>query len=98
MDKKNRRSNLRYDPEENALVEITYHDGHKQHKKIGLLRDESYSGCSFVIDRNTSIRIGQILTVKAGVLPPMNSEVRWITLLDDKFVKIGVLFQPVGKK
>lgn len=83
----NRREYFRYNPDTNALVEIQL-DGNRA--IMGLMRDESYSGCAAVYQKSAfHFEEGETVEVQAGNHNPRPADIKWIEELDDKLIKVG---------
>jgi hypothetical protein len=86
-DTRDRRDYFRYNPDDNALAEIRVDE---DHSVIGLLRDESYSGCAAVFQQSAfRHEEDEVVSLRAGKQGPRPAEVQWTEPLDDKLVKVG---------
>ncbi len=88
MDK---RKNIRFDPDENSLLELSRKNSHGKIIKImGLVRDESYHGCGAIFRKNFPFKKGDKVNASVGKLTDLQAEVIWIQDVDEVFVKVGV--------
>lgn len=56
---------------------------------IGLIMNESWTGCSLIIKGSNIIQTGKIYQIKLGSKNPAQSKVIWQHALDDEVYKIG---------
>ncbi|MCK4906285.1 MAG: hypothetical protein KAR07_02025 [Spirochaetes bacterium] len=87
-----RRAHVRYDPDENAVSEIIYHKDKKEIQKIGLIFDESFSGCSVVLTGNVPFKVNERVLIKSGKLDSRYADVCWIRKIESGIFKIGIAY------
>lgn len=88
----NRRENIRFDPDENALA-IIHVGGDEDNSLVGLLRDESHSGCGAVFHREYfPFEEQDVVKLKVHQLSPRKAKIAWTNPLDDKLIKVGFQF------
>lgn len=82
-----RREYFRYNPDDNALAEIR-RDDHDD--VVGLVRDESYTGCAAVYQKTAfDLDEGESVVLKVGHDTAREAEVKWIEDLDEQLLKVG---------
>ncbi|MBU1077043.1 MAG: hypothetical protein KKH98_07115 [Spirochaetes bacterium] len=88
MDK---RQNIRFDPDENSLLELFKKGSpNKPNRIVGLVRDESYHGCGAIFRKNFPFKKGDKVMANVGKLTNLKAEIVWVTDVDEVFVKVGV--------
>lgn len=87
-----RRGNIRFDPDKNALA-IIHVDGDQDDSRVGLLRDESYRGCSAVFHReHFPYEEGATVDLKVEPDLPRPAEIVWTNQLDERLLRVGFHF------
>ncbi len=103
-DAQERRSHLRFTSPEDAIALLSLDQkdfakieegGNFQFEQYfsALIYDQSYSGCCLVLVRDghkCKFTQKMHLAVKVGRLNPMQAEVKWIDIIDERLVKIGI--------
>lgn len=56
---------------------------------LSVVRDESYSGCSVILQKASPVKAGTCCLLKTGDLGELRARVAWIAPLKDGFVKAG---------
>lgn len=80
------------DPLDHALIDFKNESAFHA-SAVGLILNESYTGCALVIKTTDAVIPNQTVKVKVGRLDPMPAKVIWIKpLLDDSLIKIGIQF------
>ena len=105
----NRRRNIRFSPSADELqdlhtrsvqamahIDLNAESETFQPTLMGMLGDQSHSGCSVAFLRKNEptndLKQGMECLVKAGRLHPLRAVVRWRRDMDDDFFKIGFQF------
>lgn len=87
-----RRENIRFDPDKNALA-IIHVEGDEDDSLVGLLRDESYQGCSAVFHREYfPYEEGDTVILKVEPDLPRPAEIVWRNQLDERLFRVGFHF------
>ncbi len=88
----NRRKKIRYAPDEEVHALLRRDEGGPA--QVGLIFDESYTGCSLVVVllEKDSFKSGDTVTVKVGKLHEMPAEVKWVKRLEDRVVRLGLSY------
>ncbi|MBF0099660.1 MAG: hypothetical protein HQK77_02005 [Desulfobacterales bacterium] len=92
MSRREKRKQIRFDAEENSLAHIIYEENTQKRYKVGLLHDESFSGCSVILSGDLQLKEKDRLVIKPGLLDKRLGEVCWVKRLEPKIIKIGVLY------
>lgn len=88
-----RREHLRYDPDKNSLV-VLYMDSQGEDTLVGLLRDESHSGCGAVFHQEYfPFSEGDEVKIKPGKLSPKKASIAWVQSVDEKLVRAGFKYE-----
>lgn len=90
----NRREHIRFDPDKNSIVMIflgsAQEEPNEENKLVGLLRDESRSGCGAVFHREFfPLEEGESAKIKPGKISPTEAEVSWLKPIDEKLIRVG---------
>lgn len=92
MSEDDRRQNIRFNPDQNALA-IIHRGGNEENPLIGLLRDESYKGCGAIFHQEYfPYEEGDVVELEANQVGPVESKVSWVKPLDEKLVRAGFNF------
>lgn len=59
---------------------------------VGLVLNESFGGCSILINHDDVLKNGQPITVKVGHLGLMTAKIVWVKHLEESIYKIGLKF------
>lgn len=93
---KNRRNHIRFQPTEKlsyGLVQTSGTcDGNFDPEIVGLIVNESYSGCCLAI-RSDVPDIGQVCKVKIGEIGPLPAKVIWTKEVDENISYIGMRYE-----
>lgn len=57
---------------------------------VGVVINESYSGCSLVMVHDQPINKGDKVRIKVGQLPEMKASIAWAKLLEENIYKLGI--------
>lgn len=88
-----RRRQIRFYPDENSLLEVYLPDEQAGTlQKIGLLYDESRSGCAGVFLADPILQEGGRVEVKAGKLQILPAEIRYVMEIAPRLVRVGFLY------
>ncbi|MFN8792450.1 MAG: hypothetical protein ACK5Y2_13430 [Bdellovibrionales bacterium] len=92
--KKVKRRNIRFSPDQGDLAWIlTDHKGKFRDVPLpALLLDESYSGCSIVIAKNSQFSENSEIHVKVGSLDPLKASIRWIKEFEGRVLILGLSY------
>ena len=83
----NKRRQIRFHPDENALVECRFEDIRVH--KIGLLYEESSGGCSGVFLTDREFRVDRLVSIVPGKLARMAAEIKWVREFHPRVVRVG---------
>lgn len=85
------RKATRYKPDPMTLGYLDL-DGGKTFKPtlVGIVINESYSGCAAVVASDLVLKVGQKIRAKIGALDPMKAEIIWTKVLEENIQKIGI--------
>jgi hypothetical protein len=87
-----RRENIRFDPDKNALA-IIHVGGDADDSLVGLLRDESYRGCSAVFhSEHFPYEDGTTVDLKVEPDRPRPADIVWTDDLDERLLRVGFHF------
>lgn len=90
------KNEIRFSPDGDEVAFISFNLD-VFHKDVPcLILNESLQGVCLVLSKqmvpaNFKMDAGTILSVKIGAIDPMMAEVKWIKLIDESLLKIGVL-------
>lgn len=59
---------------------------------VGLVLNESFGGCSILINHDDTLKKDQLVIIKVGQLGLMKAKVVWIKNLEESIFKIGLKF------
>lgn len=59
---------------------------------IGLVLNESFGGCSVLVNHDPALKKDQVLSIKVGHLGVMKAKVVWVKNLEESVYKIGLKF------
>lgn len=88
------RKKIRFSPDPSQHAEIDFNSTHENFRceLPALIFNESYNGCCVIALKDKRFKIQGRFKIKVGLLSPLLGEIRWITELDNDFVKLGVEF------
>lgn len=91
---KNKRGNLRYPAEKNTLIEIDpiFKTNGFNPAYVGLVCDESFTGCGFIALKTDDVIMGRQLKVRVGNMDPIKAQIQWISELDYQVVRVGLKY------
>ena len=91
MKEENQKSQInrsfRYIPLEDYILEIKNNKGEKQ---LGLIRDESFSGCCAIFRKPLNIKKGEKFFFRSGDSVFLKGKLIWQQELDKVMIKIGI--------
>jgi len=91
-DEKPRRSlRFRPDPLTVALIDFKVSKNFDP-QMVGLVVNESFSGCAVVLITDLPIKKGAKLKIKVGELGVLKAKLAWIKPLEENILKVGVNF------
>lgn len=61
-------------------------------KIVGLVLNESFGGCSILVNHDDTIQKDQVVNIKVGQLGLMKAKVIWVKHLEESIYKIGLKF------
>ncbi len=86
-----KRKYIRFNPDENSLIELLFKDEDGNVKKaVGLISDESYHGCGAVFRKKFPFKRGDMINATVGKIINIEAEIIWIQKMDDIFIKVGI--------
>ncbi len=80
------------DPLDYALIDFRDEKTSFSPSAIGLILNESYTGCSLAIKTKENIIPNKNLRIQVGKLGVMSAKVVWVKVLDETLVQVGVQF------
>lgn len=87
----NKRKHVRFDPDENSLIELFKRDQQgKMIKAVGLVRDESHNGCGAIFRKKFPFKEGEVIYANVGKLTELKAEIIWIKQMDTVLIKVGI--------
>ena len=91
---RNTRKKLRFAPDPSMHAEIDFDTKQETFRceMPALIFNESYSGCCVVAMKEKRFKVGSKFRIKVGLLAPLYGEIRWVNMLDNDFIKMGVEF------
>jgi|GEM_PF-881127 len=95
LDSLQRRKSVRFPPDPLDYAVLDWSDSKDkqfQPGTVGLLVNESYSGCAVIIVSESKPQDGAKLRIKVGAIGPLGAEIVWIKNLDDTIYKLGIHF------
>lgn len=86
-----KRAPIRYKPDPMTIAHIDFENA-KEFKPscVGIVINESYSGCSVVISTDIEIKRGDKVKIKIGELSAMKANVAWVKELEENIYKLGI--------
>ena len=93
----NRRKHLRFKPDPLDVALIGRYDENDRFvpQQVGLIAEESYSGCGIVSVAEKPFDVGQHLVIAVGKQPPQWAEVRWCRQVENDLLRVGLMFLAV---
>ena len=83
----------RFDPDPMTIAYIGLNaTGKFEPVIIGIVTNESFSGCAVLIATNYDFSKGQTLRIKVGQLDALKAEVAWTKELEEDIKKLGIKF------
>jgi len=86
----NRRKHIRFNGDDNQLVNITFSSEMGKVEIPALLVNESFSGCSLVITSITSFNKGETVSLIVGKMEIKAAHICWVKELDEHILKLGI--------
>lgn len=90
-----RRRSTRFKPDienQTAKIDTQKLDGKFSPTLTALVLDESFKGCSLVLQNQKGFEMGEICRIQIGSASPTQAEVRWKQKLDETLIKVGFHF------
>lgn len=86
------RVSTRFNPDPLAYALIDFDGENKAFKPttVGLIMNESYTGCRLVVNTDEIIKVGMDIRIQVGKIGVLNAKIVWIKVLDESVVQIGV--------
>lgn len=79
------------DPLDSALIDLNFDATPFTPVAVGLIINESYTGCSIVI-KSLDLKPHQLLRVQVGRLGVMGAKLIWAKEIEEGLMKIGIQF------
>lgn len=79
------------DPLDYALIDFSEDDQFNP-TSVGLILNESFTGCALVFKTMQPPQTEQIIKVKVGRLNPLRARVVWGKILEEGLIKVGLQF------
>ncbi|MGZ3742883.1 MAG: hypothetical protein ACXWRE_04195 [Pseudobdellovibrionaceae bacterium] len=92
------RISTRFKPDPLDYALIDFQDVRQDEKNdftpsaIGLILNESYTGCALVIKTRNHIIPNKNLRIQVGKLAMMSAKIIWVKVLEEAIVQVGVQF------
>lgn len=80
------------DPLDHALIDFNFEGKDFSPSAVALIRNESYTGCSLVINTNLKVTPGQKIKVSVGRIGVLPCKIVWGKELEPSLLQIGVQF------
>jgi len=86
-----KRTRIRFAPDPSTLAYVDFVPESPAFKgeHVGLVCNESFSGCGIIVLKGEVFNVGQKVKVKVGILDPVPAKVQWITEVDNQVSRIG---------
>lgn len=88
----NRAVRFQPDPLDHALVDFKSEREPFQAAAVGMILNESYTGCALVLKTTEAVRPDLIIKVQVGKLSPLMARIVWVKVLDHNLIKAGIQF------
>lgn len=88
----NRAIRFKPDPLDHALVDFHNEKGSFTPSAVGLILNESFTGCALVIKSEKVLNKDQEIKVQVGRLEPLAAKVIWVQPLEVNLIKCGLQF------
>lgn len=75
-----------------SLVEVSPFKSEFTPNFVGLIINESYSGCALVVKTTINLNPGQEVKVKVGKLPELTGKIAWVKPIEENLSKIGIQY------
>lgn len=97
-DPENKREHIRYvcAPNTMARLDLKIESETFTPMILGIVLNESASGCGLVVPLIETFKIGMQLRIQVGEQEPKKVQVKWIFPIDTQVMRIGLMY--VGKK
>ncbi len=84
---------IRFEPDalDSALIDLNFDATPFTPVAVGLIINESYTGCSIVI-KSLDLKPHQLLRVQVGRLGVMGAKLIWAKEIEEGLMKIGIQF------
>lgn len=79
------------DPLDHALIDFSVGNKEFTPTAVGLILNESYTGCALVIKALT-IEENELIRIQVGRLSPMPAKIVWVKVMDESLLKVGIQF------
>ena len=88
-----KRQNIRFPPPGDPIVRLASIEVEEESlNAVGLLKDESYHGCSAVFREPFPFKVGQTVRIDLEKIKNLEGEIKWIDQLDEDLLKVGIYF------
>ena len=87
------RKSIRFkpDPLTVALIDLKPKSAGFNPSLVGIVINESYTGCAIVVASDLKLKKGTKLKIKVGNLSPLKGEIVWLKTLEENIHKVGIL-------
>jgi len=79
-------------PLDHALIDLRNSPSDFQASAVGIILNESYTGCALVFKTTETLQHNQVIQVQVGRLGVMPAKVVWVKALDENLIKVGLQF------
>ncbi|MBL7670490.1 MAG: hypothetical protein JNM39_08385 [Bdellovibrionaceae bacterium] len=85
------RKSTRFQPDPMTIAQLDFATGKEfRPTLIGLVINESYTGCAIVLVTDEAPKKDLKLKIKVGALSPLKAQIAWIKNLEENIYKVGI--------
>lgn len=85
------RKAIRFQPDPLTIATLDFKGGKEfRPTLIGLVLNESYTGCAIVLATDEPLKKDLKLKIKVGALSPLKAQIAWIKNLEENIHKVGI--------
>ncbi|MBK7960283.1 MAG: hypothetical protein IPK04_03090 [Bdellovibrionales bacterium] len=85
------RKSTRFQPDPMTIAQLDFATGKDfRPTLIGLVINESYTGCAIVLVADEAPKKDLKLKIKVGALSPLKAQIAWIKNLEENIYKVGI--------
>lgn len=89
-----KRRAIRYSPDIGDYAVVCFSGDESEFKvdSVGIIINESATGCAIVVPANRRLKVGDTVVVQVGKMNPVQSTIIWRIDLDKDVVKLGIKY------